>query len=532
MNEKFNIETKADLVADEAGEISGLAWVWRTADRTRDRIVKGAFKGAKLPLPMLDAHDQSRPIGVWHDLQETEHGLEVRGTLSVKDVERAREYRALIRDGAVRGLSIGGIFSETKRLPNGEREVRKVELLEISPVAIPAHAGAQITSYKSSQIHSHEGNNTMDNETIDNDDLDTGEADNITERVNELKALLTTTTKSLDELRADNHDLRKKLGRPGVIRTPAAEDDATVERKAFTDYLRSGFVTKSVMTESSTSGGYVAPATFTTELQRAIVEISPMDRVATSMTISAPSVTLPKVDFSTSVSWLEAENDPATETSMTYGQIEIAVEELAAYTDISDRLLNDAEVNVERELLNDFSLKIAQKTNHAFLLGTGVGMPSGLLANEDISTATAGNTDGFNIAELIGFFHSMPTEYRRNAAWMMNPETVGLLRQISNTYGSAASLWGERLTDAAPATFLGKPIIEAVDMPTVAAGNIAIAFGDFGQTYRIVRNGSITVVRDGYTQALKGVTRFVVRQRIGGGVKNPNPMKFFQMAAS
>lgn len=145
--DRLFLETK--LLADDAGALSGIAWPFGSPDRVGDVIEKGAFAGAVLPLPMLFGHDQNDPIGVWEKAEEKADGLHVKGRLLIEDVPRAREVRALVQAGAVRGLSIG--FTGRKALPRkgGGRTITQLDLLEVSLVTVPAHPGAQVTSAKS-----------------------------------------------------------------------------------------------------------------------------------------------------------------------------------------------------------------------------------------------------------------------------------------------------------------------------------------------------------------------------------------------
>ena len=65
------LEIKAGLSVDDAGAITGLAWIWDTPDRVGDVIEKGSIS-AKLPMPLLFAHDQAQVIGVWETIEETD----------------------------------------------------------------------------------------------------------------------------------------------------------------------------------------------------------------------------------------------------------------------------------------------------------------------------------------------------------------------------------------------------------------------------------------------------------------------------
>lgn len=145
--ERLFVETK--LLADDAGLISGVAWKFGEPDRIGDMIEPGAFKGAKLPLPMLFGHDFNDPVGSWDSVTERADGLYISGKLLVNDVARAKEVFALVKAGAVPGLSVTIVVKQSKARPDGGRTITKLELLEVSLVTIPMHPGAKVTSAKS-----------------------------------------------------------------------------------------------------------------------------------------------------------------------------------------------------------------------------------------------------------------------------------------------------------------------------------------------------------------------------------------------
>src|SRR5690606_5857475 len=145
--DRLFVETK--IIGDDAGAISGLAWKFGTPDRIGDWIEPGAFKGAKLPIPMLFGHDMNDPVGTWDVAEEKADGLHITGKLLVDDVARAREVRALVKSGAVRGLSLGFITRKASARTGGGRTIKSLELLEASLVTIPMHADAKVRSAKS-----------------------------------------------------------------------------------------------------------------------------------------------------------------------------------------------------------------------------------------------------------------------------------------------------------------------------------------------------------------------------------------------
>ena len=145
--DRLFVETK--VLANDEGQIEGLAWPFGKPDRVGDIIEKGAFAGTTMPLPMLFGHDGNDPIGAWSEAAETDEGLMLKGNLLVNDVGRAREVAALVKAGAVRGISIGFITKKAAARKGGGRTITELELLEASLVAIPMHPGAKVTSAKS-----------------------------------------------------------------------------------------------------------------------------------------------------------------------------------------------------------------------------------------------------------------------------------------------------------------------------------------------------------------------------------------------
>jgi len=146
----------AELALSEVeadGAFSGYASLFGAIDLGKDMVVKGAFarslreRGAT-GIRMLYQHDPAEPIGVWTEIREDAKGLFVRGRLA-KDVARAREVLALMRAGALDGLSIG--FRAVKArsdAPRGIRQILEADLWEISVVTFPMLPGARVDTLK------------------------------------------------------------------------------------------------------------------------------------------------------------------------------------------------------------------------------------------------------------------------------------------------------------------------------------------------------------------------------------------------
>lgn len=145
--DRLFIETKIGVAED--GGLSGIAWPFGSPDRVGDVIEKGAFAGLSLPLPMLFGHDMNDPVGTWTEATEDAEGLKVKGALLVGQVSRADEVMALVKAGAVRGLSLGFLTKQATKRARGGRNISALDLMEISLVTVPMHPGARVTSAKS-----------------------------------------------------------------------------------------------------------------------------------------------------------------------------------------------------------------------------------------------------------------------------------------------------------------------------------------------------------------------------------------------
>ena len=146
--------TALDLksISDD-GAFEGYASLFDREDLGRDVVRPGAFrdslaaKGAA-GIRLLFQHKPEEPIGAWQELAEDNKGLYARGRLAT-DATRAREVLALMRAGAIDGLSIGFRPLKAHRdRASGIRRIEKLDLWEISIVTFPMLPDARIRRVK------------------------------------------------------------------------------------------------------------------------------------------------------------------------------------------------------------------------------------------------------------------------------------------------------------------------------------------------------------------------------------------------
>ena len=139
--------------AEADGTFEGYASLFNREDLGRDIVMPGAFReslASRGPrgVKLLFQHDSNQPIGVWTALQEDARGLHAQGRL-MREVAKAREVMALMRAGALDGLSIGFRTVKARRdKASGVRRIDKIDLWEISIVTFPLLPEARITTTK------------------------------------------------------------------------------------------------------------------------------------------------------------------------------------------------------------------------------------------------------------------------------------------------------------------------------------------------------------------------------------------------
>lgn len=149
-------ETKDAAVTLQGGGVfEGYASLFEIVDLGGDVVAPGAFRKSLAErgprhVRMLWQHEPSMPIGAWLSLAEDARGLKVKGRLNLA-VARAREALALMREGAIDGLSIGfRVKTARKTAGGGHRRLLELDLWEISIVTFPMLPQARITSVKRS----------------------------------------------------------------------------------------------------------------------------------------------------------------------------------------------------------------------------------------------------------------------------------------------------------------------------------------------------------------------------------------------
>ncbi len=295
-----------------------------------------------------------------------------------------------------------------------------------------------------------------------------------------------------------------------------------IEEKAFGGFLRRGperladIELKSLSASNDQAGGYLVSSQFEREIIRNLVEMTPMRSAARVGSMRSSEIIIPRRTGAPTGGWV-GETETRSSTDPTYGQVAITAHEMAAYVDVSVKLLEDAEFDVESEVAFDLAEEFARLEGVATVTGDGVKKPFGILNSASgISEVVSGGASSITADALISILYDLPAYYRGRASWMMNGTTLAVVRKLKD--GQNQYLWAPGLAPGQPETLLGRPVIEAVDMPDIASNAYPIAVGDFNSGYRIYDRTGTSVLRDPFTLATTGQVRFHARRRVGGDV--------------
>ncbi|MBN7759988.1 HK97 family phage prohead protease [Nitratireductor aquibiodomus] len=146
------VELDVKEVASD-GTFSGYASVFGVLDSYKEIVQPGAFTKSLQRYPahkvkLLWQHDRTEPCGVWLSFEEDAHGLKATGRILL-ETTRGREVHALMKAGAVDGLSIGfRTIRDSMDRAKGARLLHEVELREVSIVSFPANEEATVTTVK------------------------------------------------------------------------------------------------------------------------------------------------------------------------------------------------------------------------------------------------------------------------------------------------------------------------------------------------------------------------------------------------
>lgn len=339
------------------------------------------------------------------------------------------------------------------------------------------------------------------------------------------------------DLRSEFKEYLMEGSNRNPVATPESIDKGIIQIAEFHDIQTTDknlALLKAGLVGSNPDLGYLAPIDPMRFIARRLFETSPVRQVANVISTAREAAQTIIDDQEAGSGWV-AELDARPETTTPQiAELEIPTHEQYAEPQISTKALDDVAFNAESWLQGKVVDKFSRVENTAFMLGTGVKQPRGILDYdgwataeqyergklEDVETATVGTLAA---DDLIDVQTALLEGYQSNASWMMSRQIWGdviKLKDTTNNYLINLQL----LFQGVNLQLLGKTVRFAGDMATsVAEGSRIALYGDFREGYMVVDRIGIRVLRDPFTD--KRVVKFYTTKRVGGAVVNYQAIK-------
>ena len=324
-------------------------------------------------------------------------------------------------------------------------------------------------------------------------------------------------------------ELSRPVGSP-LTNIPGSAIDTKTGRASdaykhsFLTALRSNFrQVSNVLTEGTdTSGGYLVPD----EYDERLIEKLDAENVMRSLGTVIQTSGERKINVAASkpaASWIE-EGGELVFSDPQFSQIILDAYKLSVAVKVSEELLADNAYDLEGWLINSFSRALANSEEEAMVIGDGVSKPTGILTSGEVGITTAGNK--IEADEIIDLIYKLKRPYRTNAVFLTADSTLAAIRKLKDSTGQY--LWQPALTAGEPDRLLGYPVYTSAFVPTVAAGQPVLAFGDMSY-YNIGDRGvrSFAALHELYAGV--GQVAFVCKERVDGKLVLPEAVQIMKM---
>jgi HK97 family phage major capsid protein len=164
---------------------------------------------------------------------------------------------------------------------------------------------------------------------------------------------------------------------------------------------------------------------------------------------------------------------------------------------VSADLVDDAGVDVLAVVGQNIGRALGKLTGQWYVTGTGSSQPTGIVTAAGTGAAGTIATGGSLVLGPVGavgekmwdFVHSIDSQYRRQAEWLMNDLTLQTLSKIRDGAGGTVGRWlfdpspTSGLPGGTPDRLLGYPVWPDSNVATLASGASIAVFGDLSAYY-------------------------------------------------
>ena len=314
-------------------------------------------------------------------------------------------------------------------------------------------------------------------------------------------------------------------GAPGAAADGMFDSFADFARRVSPQGLRTMALRNDYSSIDPSSGGFLVPEEFRSDLLSVSLDEAIVRPRATVMPMSSSSLLVPALDDTTHASdvfggvtgnWTE-EGGELAESEAKFARIRLQVAKLAIRSDVPNELLQDSFPAFDVVLGNLFSQAIVWFEDKAFLTGSGVGEPLGVTNSPALivqSKEGGQEADTIVFENLAEMYSRLFSRSRRRAVWVCFDSCIPELLTLSiavGTGGSAVSVMNER---DGQFTMLGLPVFFSEHMPTLGDQS-DILLADFSY-YLIGDRAEMRLESSSHAQFTSDTTVFRAIERVDG----------------
>lgn len=274
----------------------------------------------------------------------------------------------------------------------------------------------------------------------------------------------------------------------------------------------------------STTGSYQLPASTAGDIEKAMIKESVFRNIATVIKAYKSGYRILAKDCDDVTEFIpELGEIPVQNGVKDFNETSIESHKLAVFVKLEEDFVRDAVFSLERYLIGRFAKNFGKAEENAFINGTGVDEPTGIL-HERNGAEVGVITENLTYDDVISLYFSVEKQYRKHAVWMMNDSTALALRTLKDADGNY--IWNHNND-----TILGKQVIISEYMPDAVEGTKPIAFGDFSYYWVVDRKpASLRVLVELFAEV--GQIGYLAYKFLEGKLIRKNAIKVIQMKKS
>lgn len=280
---------------------------------------------------------------------------------------------------------------------------------------------------------------------------------------------------------------------------------------------------KTMTISNDTTGGYLASYDYDNAIIKDLIDVSELRPLCRVSSTGKRGIYVP-IRKGVPTAYWTGEGESSQESQGGYGLHEIDTHSMTAKIVLHQDNLDDSDFDLAMEIQADAVEQFGVLEGKGFLYGDTKKKPEGILFNPDIPTLVSAGATAVSGDDLLNLFYEIKTRYSDKGAWLMNRKTIRDIRKLKDSQGRYIWTPMGGIEGLPYNSINGRPYKEMPDMPDIATGAKAIAFGDLQRGYRIVDRKGIETTRDNLTRAGNREVIFFLHKRVGGMVVLPQAM--------